>query len=191
MYMAYKLGSLFDGSIEWRPIKGYENEYLVSEAGDVWSLRSKRKLKPSTDKYGYFYFVLCVDGRRKTVKAHRLVAIAFIENPLNKPTVNHLNGVRNDNRVGNLEWATEKEQIADAMKRDAFPNMLKNTDYQAMGEKRNFGRRKTAVYLNGELLGIYSSLLDASKKQGINYSKASECANGKRKTTGGKTVCFV
>ena len=186
-----KLGSLFDGSIEWRPIKGYENEYLVSEAGDVCSLRSKRKLKPATDKYGYLYFVLCVDGRRKTVKAHRLVAIAFIENPLNKPTVNHLNGVRNDNRVENLEWATEKEQIADAMKRDALPNMLKNTDYQAMGAKRNFGRRKAAVYLNGELLGIYSSLLDASKKQGINYSKASECANGKRKTTGGKTVCFV
>ena len=39
-----KLGSLFDGSIEWRPIKGYENEYLVSEAGDVWSVRSERKL---------------------------------------------------------------------------------------------------------------------------------------------------
>lgn len=83
------------------------------------------------------------------------------------------------------------DEAADAMKRDALPNMLKNTDYQAMGAKRNFGRRKTAVYLNGELLGIYSSLLDASKKQGINYSKASECANGKRKTTGGKTVCFV
>lgn len=180
------LGSLFDSSIEWRPIKGYENEYIVSEAGDVWSLRSKRKLKPSTDKYGYFYFVLCVGGRRKTVKAHRLVAIAFIENPLNKPTVNHLNGVRNDNRVGNLEWATEKEQIADAMKRDALPNMLKNTDYQAMGAKKNFGRRKTAVYLNGELLGIYSSLLDASKKQGINYSKHPNVLTGKEKRQEGK-----
>ena len=51
--MKYTLGSLFDGSIEWRPIKGYENEYLVSEAGDVWSLRSRKKLKPATDKYGY------------------------------------------------------------------------------------------------------------------------------------------
>ena len=42
--MKCTLGSLFDGSIEWRPIKGYENEYLVSEAGDVWSVRSERKL---------------------------------------------------------------------------------------------------------------------------------------------------
>lgn len=189
--MSYKLGSLFDGSKEWRPIKGYENQYLVSNTGDVWSLRNKRKLKPATDKYGYFYFVLCVDGRRKTVKAHRLVAITFIENPLNKPTVNHLNGVRNDNRVENLAWATEKEQIEDAMKRDALPNIFKNTDYQAMGAKRNFGRRKTAVYLDGELLGIYGSLLDASKDQRVNYSKASECANGHRKTTGGKQFCFV
>ena len=48
-----KLGSLFDESIEWRPIKGYKNEYLVSEAGDVWSLRSRKKLKPATDKLEY------------------------------------------------------------------------------------------------------------------------------------------
>ena len=46
-----KLGSLFDGSIEWRPIKGYENEYLVSEAGDVWSVRSERKLSFPTTLY--------------------------------------------------------------------------------------------------------------------------------------------
>ena len=146
----------------WKAIPGYEEHYLVSENGEVWSVRRKRKLKPTTDKYGYLYFVLSVGGVRRTAKAHRLVAMAFIENPTNKPTVNHKNGVRTDNRAANLEWATPKEQIADAKSRDALPGVWSKTDYHAMGEKRNFGRKKTAVYLDGQLLGVYGSLKEAA-----------------------------
>lgn len=175
----------------WKPIPGYESHYLVSENGEVWSVRRKRVLTPATDKYGYLYFVLSVDGVRKTAKAHRLVAMAFIENYASKATVNHKNGVRTDNRVANLEWATPKEQIADARGREALPNVWARTDYWAMGAKRNFGRKKTAVYCEGRLLGIYDSLQEAASANCVNYSKASECANGRRNKTGGKQFCYV
>ena len=69
--MNYKLGSLFDGSIEWRPIKGYENEYLVSEAGDVWSVRSERKLSLKRERTGYLRVNLSVDGVSKAFSVHR------------------------------------------------------------------------------------------------------------------------
>ena len=98
--MNNKLGSLFDGSIEWRPIKGYENEYLVSEAGDVWSVRSERKLSLKRERTGYLRVNLSVDGVSKAFSVHRLVAMAFIPNPSNRPTVNHINENKGDNRIG-------------------------------------------------------------------------------------------
>ena len=171
--------------IQWKPITGYEDYYLISENGDVWSIRHNKKLRPTTDRYGYLYFVLSVNGTRKTMKAHRLVASAFIENPLSKPTVNHLNGIRTDNNVSNLEWATQKEQANDPLTYANTIRISKNTDYYAMGSKCNFMRKQTAVYRGNSLIGIYSSLKEAATKNNVNYSKASECANGFRKKIGG------
>lgn len=177
--MSFKIGSLFDGL------------YSITSDGKLYSARTGKFLKPSTDKHGYLYFVISIAGKRYTLKAHRLVAEAFIPNPECKPTVNHKNGIRGDNRVENLEWATAKEQSADAAKRDALPGVWAKTDYQAMGAKRDFGRRKTAVYQGRRLLGVYGSLMEAANTHNANYSKASECANGKRKKAGGKVFCFV
>lgn len=110
-----KIGGLFDGNgeaIDWRPIQGHKT-YFVNQIGEVYSKRSNKKLKPSKDKYGYLYYVISENYEKTTMKVHRIVAQAFIENPLNKPTVNHKNGNRSDNRVENLEWATHREQLTD------------------------------------------------------------------------------
>lgn len=102
----------------WKDIEGYKGIYQISNQGNVKSLnriaRSGKKvkekiLKKAQDKDGYILFTLCKNGTQKTVKAHRLVANAFIPNINNKPCVNHLNGIKNDNTVTNLEWVTVSE----------------------------------------------------------------------------------
>lgn len=173
-----KLGSLFDGL------------YLISDDGKLYSTRSKRYLKHAVDKYGYIYYVISINGKRSTHKAHRLVAVAFIPNPENKPTVDHKNGIRADNRVENLIWATVREQFLNPTTRKNLQNVWDGTDYQAKGKLRNFGKRKTIVYRSGKKMGEYQSLLLATQYAGVSCAKASECANGKRKSTGGFEFCY-
>ena len=89
-------------------VTGYEDFYLISNYGFVTSLNSQdgkeRILKHHLDKYGYPRTILCVNDIRKGFTVHRLVAKAFIPNPLDLPQVNHINGIKTDNRVKNLEW---------------------------------------------------------------------------------------
>lgn len=174
-----KLGSLFDGA------------YIVNEYGELFSSRTGKWLKPTTDRYGYSYYVVSINGDRYTIKAHRAVAECFIPNPECKPTVDHINGDRKDNRICNLRWATWKEQQENDVTRERSNMAHENTDYKAMGAKRNFGRKRVkAVDTNG-MEFVFDSLKEASESLGINMSKASMCANGLRKTTGGYRICYV
>lgn len=105
----------------WKDIEGYEGYYQVSSLGRVKSLTRKdslnrtrkgKVLKPFDDNNkGYLLVDLVKFGKSKTVKVHRLVANAFIPNPLNKPQVNHDDGDKKNNNAKNLEWATREENI--------------------------------------------------------------------------------
>lgn len=174
-----------------RSVPIYEGLYEITDDGRLYSTRSEKFLRPRMDRYGYFYYVISINSKRFTIKAHRLVAMAYIPNPLNKPTVNHINGIRHDNRVSNLEWATYKEQQADPLTTIHRHNVVAKTNYYAMGMIRNFGRKRTAVYKEEKLLGIYDSLKLALIDYPANYGKASECANGKRQSAGGVRFCYV
>ena len=176
---------------ERRELDFLQGLYEVTDDGRLFSCRSEKYLVPDKDRYGYLYYVVSINNVRMTLKAHRLVAQAFIPNPQNKPTVNHKNGIRHDNRVENLEWATAKEQYADPLTFENNRQVKMKTDYRAMGSLRNFGRRKTAVYKDGILLGVYDSLKEAATVYNKSYSKASECANGLREKTGGLKFCFA
>lgn len=102
-------------NITRKAIAGYEDLYDVDELGNIYSLPKNNRpeclLKFKPDAYGYLRVGLSKNNKCKTLKAHRVVAIAFISNPLNLPQVNHKNGVKTDNRVINLEWATAKTNI--------------------------------------------------------------------------------
>lgn len=101
----------------WKSVTGYDGFYEVSNFGSVRSLTSSngRKrfnrvkiLKPAILKDGYLRVTLCVDSKKKQVPVHRLVLSAFSkDNP--SLQVNHINGVKNDNRLCNLEWCTQSE----------------------------------------------------------------------------------
>ena len=105
----------------------YNNNYSIAKDGRVFSHNVNKYMKPCSDRNGYVSVNLSM-GKRDNVKRvsiHRLVAKAFIPNPDNKPQVNHINGIKTDNRVENLEWVTCKENVKHAREN----GLLNNADY--------------------------------------------------------------
>lgn len=93
---------------EWYAVKGYEGLYEITKDGRI--RKTPRELHPSKDTQGYMVVQLKdFENKTKVVKIHRLVADTFIPNPYNKPCIDHISTVRDDNRVENLRWATHKE----------------------------------------------------------------------------------
>jgi len=89
-------------------IQNYPN-YLIYNDGRVFSKKNKRFLNPYKTKLGYLLIDLFNEKGKKQFKIHRLVAINFIPNPENKPQVDHVNRIRDDNRLENLRWVTSLE----------------------------------------------------------------------------------
>lgn len=107
----------------WKPLVVFEGGYEVSSFGRLRSIERivdygwKKAKRPSKilslrcGKWGYLYTTLSLNKVRKTLKIHRMVATTFIDNPENKPQVNHIDGDKSNNNISNLEWCTAKENV--------------------------------------------------------------------------------
>lgn len=100
---------------QWKVIEGYPN-YEVSSLGRVRNIKTGRVLRLGITNKGYQQVGLYLNGKNKFQLIHRLVASAFIPNPECMSNINHINGIKTDNRVENLEWVTVSENIKHAYK---------------------------------------------------------------------------
>lgn len=155
----------------WKISDLYPN-YEVSDQGEVRNAKTKRLLSLNKRIRGYVYVHLHQDGKSKVVTVHRLVASAFIPNPNNLETVNHINYIKDDNRVENLEWMSYSENSGNK-------NPDKNPD------KRIAGKQIEQLDLNGNILAEFDNISQAAKELQINRGNINQVCLGKLKTAGG------
>lgn len=164
----------------WKDCKGYEGKYQVSSQGRIWSVVSQHYLKQKINHGGYCAVNLYAkNGKMKQERVHRLVAIAFIDNPNNFSVVNHLNGIKTDNRVENLEWTTQKENV-----RHAYDNNLGNFQ-ENLVKARQVTRKTYSVYYDGNLIGQYKGRKAAAEAAGCTEKTIYRCIRENRKTKTG------
>lgn len=94
-----------------RDIEGYEGLYAVTSCGKVWSYRNKKFLKQYKKESGYYVVNLYKNKERKTKRVHALVAEAYIPNPDNLETVDHIDGNKEHNYIRNLQWMTRGDNV--------------------------------------------------------------------------------
>lgn len=176
----------------WKDVVGYEGLYQVSNLGNIKSLdkyvntkgnklklHKGKILKPKKRPRGYLEVSLYKDRKPKSIQIHRLVAIAFIPNPENKPHINHKKPVTEefcDNSVNNLEWCTPKENMIYAFKCGRV---------NAKGKDSVSSKTVLQYDLNGNFIREWDCTMDIQRELGFANTDISGCCLGKRKTAYG------
>lgn len=140
----------------WKVIK-YDSNYLISDDGRVYSLRTKKVLKPGEHTHGYLTISLWENNKPKQFYIHRLVLEHFSdEEP--KETVNHIDGNKTNNHISNLEWSSYKDNNIHAFKTGLRKSNRNNKKMSISVEQRD---------LDGNLIKIYPSMRQAERETGV------------------------
>jgi hypothetical protein len=185
----------------WKWIDGYINMYQVSNLGrvrsvdrDVYCEVSPNKLqhifgkvlKQGTSHKGYPIVYLSKDGKQKTITVHRLVAEAFIENPLSLPQVNHKDGCKTNNYVNNLEWCDNSYN-----QKHAYANGMQPSYEESNGRGRP-AKSVAMLDLNTkEVLRTFKTLASVKRETGINQFNVRSVCLGLRNHAGGYGWKFI
>jgi hypothetical protein len=148
-----------------KEIKGYE-KYIISNKGDIYIKETMQKMGTYLSNNGYLRIGLTKDNKKTNFLVHRLVAISYLENIDNKIQVNHINGIKTDNRLDNLEWATREENMQHAYKN---------------GLMKGFYDCAYKVVLDTSNGVFYESVIEASARLHMNYSTLRSMLQGHRK----------
>lgn len=159
----------------WKDIIGYEGLYHASNLGKIKAIRKIRTfgkysnntriyeekiMKPNKTKNGYLIIQLSKDGVQKWYSVHRLIAKTYLENFENKSQVNHINCIKTDNKVLNLEWCTASENINHAIKNNLLSNLFTS--------KNNPSSKRVINIVTNK---IYNSITEAATENNIPYKK--------------------
>lgn len=160
----------------WKPVAGYEGLYEISNLGKVKN-RHGKNLKIPLSHTGYPRIELWKNGKMKHFYVHRLVALAFVDNPEGLPQVNHKDENKKNNRSDNLEWCTQSENL------NYGSHNAKNS-----AARKNHPDLSTPVECftkSGELVCVFPSIREAERQFGVFNTSISLCCRGKVKTAGG------
>ena len=155
----------------FKDINNFENKYQISNTGKVRNKKTGLFLKPMYNKKGYQYVHLSIN-KKKSVKwyIHRLVGFHFIDNPLNKPQINHIDGNPSNNNIDNLEWVTNEENQRHAI--------LNNLHFQ--GELHKDSKfTSESIKLLPELINVGFSLREINELTGVAIQNIQKIINGK------------
>lgn len=138
----------------WRPVQGFEERYSVNDVGDIIDLSRGALVSHYKDRDGYHVVHLSAGDGTFTKRVHRIVALAFIPNPLRKPTVNHIDENKDNNSVSNLEWATYREQVHHGSRTLRAKDTIDSC-------------KVLQIDSSGEIVRCYQSVREAAKAMGV------------------------
>lgn len=173
---------------EWRPVVGYETQYEVSNFGEIrripYVVKQKNKwggysvftreampLKKCLLPNGYYAIGLWDGVKQNTTPIHRIVAMAFLEKPEGKDCINHLDANPKNNRVDNIVWCTQSENI-----QYAYDNGTKIPPHM---------RKVIQMDDEGNAIAEFFSLAEAERVTGAYEGNIYKCCTGKREHAGG------
>lgn len=170
--------------MEWKDIIGFEGLYQANSKGQIKSLSKiiphwkggtriikEKILTGSLDKDGYRIVNLSYNHTKKLYKVHRIIAECFIDNPLNKKTVNHINAIKSDNSADNLEWNTHRENTAHRSSLKDKTSKYSNIHFCKTANKwiaqiQNGNKKKMIGAFDSEEIA-HNNLIEYTNKYGI------------------------
>ena len=183
----------------WKDCKGYEGKYQVSNFGRVWSIKHQKYLKPWVNRCGYYLVgLMSKNGKQKHEQIHRLVSLAFIENPNNYPQVNHKDEDKSNNSVDNLEWCTVEYNQNYGTRNKRISEKMKGKNHYLYGKHLSEEHRANIIDSSTKseevcqidietntIVNTFKSMREAERQTGVKHQHIWRVCNHKRKSAGG------